>query len=330
MQSTVVIADPGSLIAHCHPRRSAVGWVAVSITRFDVFMVAALTSLCLVEVILCRAAALTVPAFGSMFPWTDCKIAAACAVFCFLYPNPRLGEATRLFFWSSLWGSPLLVLVQLAARSPFPLVDRQLAAIDHALHFSTAAIHHPFVELPWRTFSILVYVLFIPLLFAPVLIPCFCGFPQAARRFVIGVIIAVAIGAALFAFFPAVGPWASEAMAPGTLQLAMGNYLVHLKSGMPMEMDFGLSAIVSFPSEHVAVAILAARALSAIQPVRKWIWPISILVCCSTITTGWHYGIDVLGGIAVATLSASLANPICGWLETNTYAKTLEPAVELS
>lgn len=327
MQSTVAIADPGSLISPCQQRPSAASWVASRITRFDYFMAAALASLCLVEVLLCRVTALTLPGLGSMFPWTDCKIAAACSIFCFLYPNPRLREATRLFFWSSLWGSPLLVLVQIAARSPYPLADGQLAAIDHALHFSTAAIHAPFISQPWMTLSILVYVLFIPLLFAPVLLPCFCGLPEAARRFVVGVIVAVVIGTILFAFFPAIGPWASEAIVPGNLQLAMGNYLVRLKSGIPMQMDLGLSALVSFPSEHVAVAILAARALTAIQPIRKWIWMVSVLVCCSTITTGWHYGIDVVGGIVVATFSAWLANVICAWIETKTLEKTLEPAI---
>jgi membrane-associated phospholipid phosphatase len=293
-------------------------------------MAAALASLAVIEGLLCRATALTLPSLGSIFPWTECKIAAAFAVFCFLYPNQRLGEATRLFFWSSLWGSPLLVLVQLAARSPYPLADRQLAAIDHALHFSTAAIHALFIAQPWMTLSILVYVLFIPLLFAPVLLPCFCGFPEAARRFVVGVILAVVIGTILFAFFPAIGPWASEAIVPGNLQLAMGNYLVRLKSGIPVQMDLGLSALVSFPSEHVAVAILAARALSAIRPLRKWIWMVSILVCCSTITTGWHYGIDVVGGIAVATFSAWLANVTCAWLEASRPAKPLEPAAEIA
>lgn len=77
-------------------------WLNSRITRFDILMANALASICLAEALLSRATALTLPALGSMFPWTDCKIAAACAVFCFLYPNPRLGEATRLFFWSCL------------------------------------------------------------------------------------------------------------------------------------------------------------------------------------------------------------------------------------
>jgi membrane-associated phospholipid phosphatase len=34
---------------------------------------------------------------------------------------------------------------------------------------------------------------------------------------------------------------------------------------------------------------------------------LTVLVCLSTITTGWHYGIDVLGGLAVAAVSIALA-----------------------
>lgn len=327
MQNVATLYEANSPVKSDRWRLSAASWLTSRITRFDILMAAALGPLVLLELVLCRVTVLALPSAGSILPWTDCKIAAAFAVLCFLYPRPRLAEATRLFLWSVLWGNPLQMMVLLAARSPFPLIDRRLAAIDHAVHFSTAAIHHPFILQPWMTFSILIYTLFVPLLFASVLVPCFCGFPHAARRFVVGVIVALMIGSVLFVFFPAVGPWASEAIAPGKLQIAMGNYLVRLKSGIPMQMDLAFSAIVSFPSEHVAVAILGARALSAIQPLRKWIWPVCILLCCSTITTGWHYGIDVLGGVAVAMLSAWIANVICAWLESTTAVKTLGPAI---
>jgi membrane-associated phospholipid phosphatase len=95
----------------------------------------------------------------------------------------------------------------------------------------------------------------------------------------------------------------------------MGNYLLLLKTRAPMQMDLGRSAIVSFPSEHVVVALLAVRALAAIRHLRGWAWAIGALVCCSTITTGWHYAIDVLGGIVVAALAAWFADAVCTLLE---------------
>ncbi len=318
MQDIAAIATVDSLAAGASsaPSRPSIpSLLSLRITPFDRFMAVAMASLILVELLLFRICALASPSLSALVPWTECKIVLTLAIFCYLYPTPRLAQTIPLLLWSALWANPLQVLVLLAARSPFPLVDNRLAAIDHALHISTAAIHAPFAGPPFLTFSILIYALFFPLLIAPVVLPCLYGLPGAARRFVLGSALGIAIGALIFVFLPAIGPWASEPMRPGSLQLTMGNYLLRLKSRTPMPMDLGRSAIVSFPSEHVVIALLAARALAILPSLRRWAWPIAALVCCSTITTGWHYGIDVLGGIAVAALSAWLADTICTRLE---------------
>jgi membrane-associated phospholipid phosphatase len=59
-----------------------------------------------------------------------------------------------------------------------------------------------------------------------------------------------------------------------------------------------------FPSLHVALAILAARALM----IKNKFWQICApvwagLICLSTLTTKQHYAVDVVGGIALATFS---------------------------
>jgi membrane-associated phospholipid phosphatase len=41
----------------------------------------------------------------------------------------------------------------------------------------------------------------------------------------------------------------------------------------------------------------------SIRRLRAWAWVLTVLICISAITTGWHYGVDVLGGIILAIVS---------------------------
>jgi membrane-associated phospholipid phosphatase len=37
---------------------------------------------------------------------------------------------------------------------------------------------------------------------------------------------------------------------------------------------------------------------------------VAILVTISTVTTGWHYGVDVIGGLLLAAITTLLANTL--------------------
>jgi membrane-associated phospholipid phosphatase len=51
------------------------------------------------------------------------------------------------------------------------------------------------------------------------------------------------------------------------------------------------------------LAILSAVALGTIRRLRAWSWVLAGLICISAITTGWHYGIDILGGIILTVVT---------------------------
>ncbi len=68
------------------------------------------------------------------------------------------------------------------------------------------------------------------------------------------------------------------------------------------------AGVVAFPSFHVVLAILSVVALWRIRGVKWFALIIGILICVSTITTGWHYGIDVIAGLAVVLLAQLVAN----------------------
>ena len=68
-----------------------------------------------------------------------------------------------------------------------------------------------------------------------------------------------------------------------------------------------LDAIVCFPSFHVIWAIFCVAALWGFRFLRIPVSLLAGMIIISTVTTGWHYFIDVLGGIVIAGLSLAIA-----------------------
>lgn len=283
------------------------------VTSFDRCMALVLTLLVAADVLLGRMVKLGSPDhLLALFPWQEILVMGISFSVCCWRPLPRLIDTAKAFLWAGSFASPLSFLVQTAGGSRFGLVDRQLAWIDGCMHINTALIHLTVARSPFcATCSILIYVLFVPLLSVAVILPCLFGYAYASHRFIVGVVIGVILGAALFALLPAAGPWMVESMRPSPLQATMTDYLLRLKMGYPMKAEMTHAAIMSFPSEHVLVAVLGVEALSVIRAIRRPVQVLGTLICLSTVTTGWHYGVDVLGGLAVAWIASKLARITC-------------------
>lgn len=201
---------------------------------------------------------------------------------------------------------PLLIgpFVEIAGSSPFPLVDQAFGKADL---FQTASVVNWLRPHPWLSMaSAISYLSLFPLAALALLIPALCGQFQAARRLVVSVALGLLMTVLLFALLPAAGPWTVESYRPNQEQIAAAAQLVSLKSG-----DFTgheIHSIVSFPSFHTILAILGAFALWPIRWVRYLGWIVCTAVCVSTITTGWHYGLDVAGGLVVAIVAQLVTN----------------------
>jgi membrane-associated phospholipid phosphatase len=266
-----------------------------------------LAVLLLADIVLARAMHLS--GWSVFFDiWFGVLLLFICWFFCLLRPLPRLIDSVELSIWAVLLNNVLSALILIAGRSPRPLVDRELCMIDGKMHFSTAFfVHLAAHSLAAQIVSVLSYPAIYPLVLVALLALPFFGYTHAARRFVLGTTVSVMLTAALFALWPAAGPWVTENIAPTKEQIDITAYLIHLKSNAPLEVNLQDAAIISFPSFHVALAILSAVALGSFRRLRLWMGILTVLVCLSTITTGWHYGIDVLGGLAVAAVSIALA-----------------------
>jgi membrane-associated phospholipid phosphatase len=236
--------------------------------------------------------------------WQGLLLLVGALCYCIWRSFPRLIETCQLAIWAVLMTNTLSLLIQIAGRSPRPLIDHALDSMDARVHFSTSFFVHLVARAPLVEVGLdIIYFLLPPLIIAAILIPTLCGRSEAARRYVLGIVIAAIITAALSALWPAVGPWTIQDIKPTQEQVGVAAYLIRLKSSAPVELDMNNAGIVSFPSFHVVLAILSAVALSSIRRLRAWAWALAALICISAITTGWHYGIDILGGLILAIIT---------------------------
>jgi len=245
----------------------------------------------------------------------------AVSIYCRWRGFNRFFEFTRLLVWSVIGIRLVGPLVLLAGRTHSVLVDPALLRLDSGLHFSTAVIVRAIAHLPILQLILAVsYNLWIPLAAAALLVPVICGRPTDSRRYVLSLAIGSLITTALFALWPAVGPWRMEGFAASQQQAAVESYLSLLKSPGSVEINPDAGGIIAFPSFHVVLALLSAIALWGIRWLRWIALGVAAMICVSTITTGWHYLTDVLGGFAVTAVAIALAR----WMIKSPEAPSLD------
>jgi membrane-associated phospholipid phosphatase len=148
---------------------------------------------------------------------------------------------------------------------------------------------------------VLPYGLMLPMIVAAMLLPTMTARFNVAKRLTVSCLSSLALGTAVFFFLPAIGPWAVYGFKPNRLQIDCENALKLLRAPGTVSLGKVASAgLICFPSFHVALALLALSALWQFRRLRYPAAVLSILQIISTLTTGWHYFADVLGGFVVA------------------------------
>ncbi len=186
-----------------------------------------------------------------------------------------------------------------------PLQDAHLVHLDQLFNVNVPGImswasHHWLGTLINRT-----YPLLNPLLIVSALLPAFLGKVKNAQQFVVANLIAFAIGLPLFALLPAIGPWYGYAIPPTPDEMQCQAAILLFRG--PGHLVSQLAAIICFPSFHVIWAILCIAALWGFRLLRIPVAIFGTMIIFSTLTTGWHYFVDVLGGIMIAAISLFLA-----------------------
>ena len=250
-----------------------------------------------------------------------CAVVFTLAIFWHEHGKADLRDSILTIPWVFFIAAVLPLLVLIAGRSTMPLQDLHLAHLDESLGADVPRIvswssHHWLGMLINKT-----YPLLSPFMLLAVLLPAFTGKTENAQQFVVANLIAFAIGLPLFALLPAIGPWYGFGVPPTPGEMQCQAAIMLLRG--PGHQVSQIAAIICFPSFHVIWAILSAAALWGFRLFRIPVALFTTMIVISTVTTGWHYVTDVLGGISIASLSLFAASrytrmnrfqeqPLCG------------------
>jgi membrane-associated phospholipid phosphatase len=277
---------------------------------FHLWMAFAISLLLIISLAGCALTGIKLPELG---PWAIVFLVLTAMLLplpAYWYEKGRadLLDPALILLWTLLLRLIIPLSVRVAARLRMPLQDSLLGHADEHLGVSVPAImawanHHWLGSVLNRSYSWVVILL--PL---AVLVPVLAGRSKYAKEFLVANLIAFAIGIPLFGLLPAVGPWRYYYLPPTPDQtISCEAPLLELRLPGPYILGSQEAGIVCFPSFHVAWAILFAAALWGFRWLRIPVALVSGMVILSTLTTGWHYFADVLGGILLAVISIALA-----------------------
>jgi membrane-associated phospholipid phosphatase len=214
-------------------------------------------------------------------------------------------DLIMMAFWTILFGTLHLFPMFIAARSRVGLSDDVLARLDRLMGIEVPRVLEVMSQFPkLNLFLAYCYGSLIYLMTAAVIVLPLCGKMRAAKEFSIASVFSAAVSLPLFAAFQALGPWTHYGYVPLLDQSQYMRSFEGLRSSGPYLLDLSFAdGLICFPSFHTILAFLSAAALYHVRFVR---WPAVVLaglIIISTVTTGTHYVIDVVAGIAVALLS---------------------------
>lgn len=130
------------------------------------------------------------------------------------------------------------------------------------------------------------------------------------HRFMTGIGFAFYACNFLFLFFPALGPHAMGGHSQVLSSKPEGYVFTAIMHWIyQFEIPGG-----HFPSAHVALTTVTILAVKAHRFERAILWPLGLLLIASTVYCGYHYAIDVWGGLGIGVLAYYAANQWTGKL----------------
>lgn len=220
-------------------------------------------------------------------------------------------DAALALPWTLVMAALVAQAAPTAVSHGFPLRDDLWRSIDLHMGISVPGImaftdSHPALASLLR-FSY--YWTLHPLMLLAIFLPALTGKRVAAQRFVLVNALAFVLALPCMLLLPAIGPWVAWHFPANIAQRATELSIDSLRRGMISSAD-SFGGIICFPSFHVFWAVVSAHAL---QPFRVLRYPailVAALITISTVTTGWHYGVDVIGGLLLAASTTFIASAL--------------------
>lgn len=202
----------------------------------------------------------------------------------------------------------IALLTNAVQFTPFTPIDRYLIAIDHALGINTSLLIEWTSKHPWLQYILAQIYDSLPLQMAilPIAV-AISGKFHILREYFCLMLVSALIGFVFYYFFPTTAP-ASNIASPwfGTLQHATGIKFSEIHHHLaPSTIEGGMIALPSF---HTIWAWLC------IYLVRSWffalivILPLNLLLIISCVLLGWHYFVDIIGGLVVILTTHAIHN----------------------
>ena len=220
-------------------------------------------------------------------------------------------DAALILPWILLIALLIVQAAPITATLAFPLRDTLWRKLDQHLGIHVPAIinfahQHPGINAVLvRSYAFALH----PLVLCAILLPALFGRRKAAQRFALSNALSFVLALPLMVFLPAVGPWVGWGFPPDKLQQACEATIYALRHGsLGIRDNFG--GIVCLPSFHAFWAIVSAQALYSFRYLRYPAIIAASLITASTLTTGWHYGVDVIAGILMVAICTVLSNAI--------------------
>lgn len=229
-----------------------------------------------------------------------------------------------LFFGSLGWLFAMswttVLAMHYAALGSQPLADDWMIVIDESLGFSMPALQSWMSAHGWiATFFNRIYNLIFLETMMVLLILSVALKRARLTRFVTAFMISLPIVLLAFYAWPAAGPFEAYGIKATEAQTDYLAQLHQLRLG-DCSVPSNPKGLVTFPSFHTAWAILLMYALRDFRRLFAVGVVFNALIILSTLTTGWHYLADVLGGGLVALIALVIAGRCCPSTETETPA----------
>lgn len=262
----------------------------------------------LIGLTVCAAGAL-IHSEGLQFPARDAvsPLAIALLLGAFGYYYHRRHEESfvaclNALLHVTLYTAAYSVLMYAAATLNRPLVDDWLMGSDalvrvHVPDIMAWADAHPRCEA-------LLQVAYNSLLWQTPLVIVVLGFTgdrKSLEQFVLQFMLGTWICAVVFCLWPAAGPFTGYAFAPNETQARYLQHLHELRDGVRTVVTWrGAEGLITFPSFHTTWALLLAWSVRRHPVVLVVSAVLNGAVIAATMTTGWHYFTDVIGGVVLA------------------------------
>ncbi len=217
--------------------------------------------------------------------------------------SPRLYTLVHSYsqYWVLIIANTLLL--QGIQYTPFPTIDTALLAFDQWLYFDTTQtlqwVHqHNLTAFFMFFYDLLTYELF----FLPGIIGFFVT-RYRFKRFLLAYVLATIIAELIYYFIPTEAP-ASLLSSPLFPDMAQQTHIKFEAVHQAIKYLYppGTGGLIAFPSLHVISGIMYAYLCMD----RRWLFGLigaaNTLMILATVLLGWHYLVDLLAAVVIATV----------------------------